>query len=213
MHIIYIRPLLKVFMSKPFLVLFAHPLFEKSRVNRTLARAIKHHEQVTFHDLYETYPEFNIDIDREKKMLLQHEFIIWHHPFYWYSCPPLLKQWIDMVLEIGWAYGPGGNALQGKKILQVITTGGPQKAYSNEGSNRFTIRQFLAPFEQTARLCKMHYLPPFVCHGSHRLSDGEIKMYAETLLQTLDMLLQLSDPAKTLEGFDYMSEYLNNKTV
>ncbi|MDF7639407.1 NAD(P)H-dependent oxidoreductase [Lactobacillus sp. ESL0791] len=24
-------------------------------------------------------------------------------PFYWYSCPPLLKKWEDDVLEHGWA--------------------------------------------------------------------------------------------------------------
>lgn len=27
------------------------------------------------------------------------------HPFYWYSTPALLKEWQDLVLEHGWAYG------------------------------------------------------------------------------------------------------------
>jgi glutathione-regulated potassium-efflux system ancillary protein KefG len=39
--------------------------------------------------------------------------------------------------------------------------------------NNFTILQFLAPFRQTAHLCHMTYLPPFVVHGTHLLSDEE----------------------------------------
>src|SRR6188508_1805273 len=109
-------------MSNPrILVLFAHPLFEKSRINKTLVHSIPVHTNITFRDLYELYPEFNIHVDEEKRLLLNHDVIIWHHPFYWYNCPPLLKQWIDMVLEVGWAYGPGGVALKGKKLMQVIT--------------------------------------------------------------------------------------------
>ena len=57
--------------------------------------------------MYEKYPDFNIDVDYEKKLLEKNQIIIWQHPFYWYSAPPLLKQWIDLVLEFGWAYGPG----------------------------------------------------------------------------------------------------------
>ena len=108
---------------KDILILFAHPKFEQSRTNRALLRNIRDRTTgVTFHDLYERYPDFDIDVDFEKQLLKRHEVIIWHHPFYWYSCPPLMKQWIDLVLEFGWAYGPGGEALTGKTVLQVVTT-------------------------------------------------------------------------------------------
>ena len=99
---------------KKILVLFSHPKYEKSRVNSTLIEHIKDKKNVTFHDLYEQYPDFHIDVSKEKQLLEQHDIIIWHHPFYWYSCPPLMKQWIDMVLEFNWAYGPEGKALQNK---------------------------------------------------------------------------------------------------
>ena len=79
-----------------------------------------------------------------------------------------------MVLEFGWAYGPGGNMLAGKMIFNAITTGGAPEAYSTTGHNRFTVTQFLAPFDQTATLCKMIYLPPFVMQGTHRLTDQSL---------------------------------------
>ena len=156
------------------LILFAHPRLEKSRANISLIRKIPRVPGITFRDLYELYPDFNIDVEAEKSLLVQHEIIIWHHPIFWYSCPPLLKQWIDMVLEFGWAYGPGGNMLAGKMIFNAITTGGAPDAYSATGHNRFTVTQFLAPFDQTATLCKMIYLPPFVMQGTHRLTDQSL---------------------------------------
>jgi glutathione-regulated potassium-efflux system ancillary protein KefG len=170
------------------LVLFAHPLFEKSRVNLALVNSIPKDDKITFHDLYEEYPDFNINVEHEKKLVLENDILVWHHPFYWYSCPPLFKQWIDMVLEAGWAYGPGGIALTGKKVIHVITTGGPQAAYQPDGGNRYTIHTFLAPFRQTVHLCHMQYLPPFVVHGTHRLKDNEIEEYGKMYTKLYTML-------------------------
>lgn len=168
------------------LILFAHPLFEKSFVNQELVRHIPISNHITFHDLYEEYPEFDINVKHEQNLLEKHDIIIWHHPMYWYSCPPLLKQWIDMVLEYGWAYGKNGNALNGKSIFQVMTTGGAKEDYCATGKDRFSIPQLLEPFNQTAKVCKMNYLPPFVVHGTHKMNEEEAinnaKTYAELLL-------------------------------
>jgi glutathione-regulated potassium-efflux system ancillary protein KefG len=158
----------------PVLILFAHPALERSRVHRQLADAVAPLPGVTFHDLYEAYPDFDVDVRREQELLTTHEVIVLQHPFYWYSTPPLVKQWEDLVLEHGWAYGSGGTTLHGKRLLSAISAGGPARAYREAGSNRFTIRQLLAPLEQTARLCGMEYLPPFVVFGTHRLGNEEI---------------------------------------
>ncbi|SFQ81146.1 glutathione-regulated potassium-efflux system oxidoreductase KefF [Hymenobacter arizonensis] len=157
------------------LVQFAHPALEKSRVNRRLIAAVESLDFVTVNDLYEQYPDFDIDVNREQELLLAHDYVVLHHPFYWYSAPALIKQWEDLVLEHGWAYGRTGNALAGKRMLSVITTGGQREAYQETGANRYTIQQLLVPFEQTARLCRMEYLPPFVVHGSLRITEAEIE--------------------------------------
>lgn len=81
------------------LILFAHPRFEKSRVNRALLENIEHISGVTLHDLYEEYPDFNIDVELEKRLLTSHQIIIWHHPFHMYGAPALLKQWMDMGIR------------------------------------------------------------------------------------------------------------------
>jgi glutathione-regulated potassium-efflux system ancillary protein KefG len=175
-------------MPDKILILFAHPRFEGSKNNSILIKSIPENPSVTFHDLYEKYPDFNIDIEHEKKLLSDHQVIIWQHPFYWYSSPPLLKQWIDLVLEFGWAYGPGGNALNGKVIFNAITTGGAGEAYQHEGKNRFTVREYLHPFDQTALLCKMNYLPPFAVQGTHKLSAELLTRHADQYEKLLDLI-------------------------
>ena len=161
------------------LILFAHPAFERSRVQRSLIEAISQLDGITIHDLYELYPEFDIDIETEKQLLLQHPVIVWQHPLFWYSGPALLKQWLDLVLEHGWAYGKQGHALDGKKIFNAITSGGEMEAYRPEGLQRSTIKDFLLPFERTAQLCRMIYLPPFWVPGTHKLNPEQIRKYSD----------------------------------
>lgn len=170
------------------LVLFAHPALEKSRVNIQIVQAVRKIKGVTFCDLYEQYPDFFIDVPAEQKLLTEHDIIVWQHPMYWYSSPPLLKQWIDLVLTHNWAYGSGGNALAGKYLFNAITTGGGDQAYSQSGLNRFTLREFLLPFEQTARLCRMNYLPPYAVQGTHRMDNGDISTEADRYARLLTAL-------------------------
>lgn len=170
------------------LILFAHPAFEKSRVNRRLAAAVRDLEGVTFHDLYEAYPEFDVDVPREQALLVAADTVVLQHPFFWYSTPALVKEWEDLVLEHGWAYGCEGTALQGKRLLSAITTGGREDAYCRDGHNRFTMRELLAPIEQTARLCGMDYLPPFVVHGTHGMTEAEIRGHARDYRRVVEGL-------------------------
>ncbi len=174
-------------MSK-ILILFAHPRFEESRINHALIETASQIDGVSIRDLYELYPDFNVDIQAEQIELLQHDVIIFHHPFYWYSCPPLLKQWIDLVLEYNWAYGPHGKFLSGKIALNALTAGGIREVYNESGSNNYTIAEFLRPFEQTAKLCQMEYLPPFAVLGTHRLDNNGIKEYQKQYSQLLYLL-------------------------
>ena len=151
------------------LILFAHPVLERSRVNRRLVAEVRDLSGVTVHDLYEAYPTLDIDAKREQRLLVDHDVIVFQHPFYWYSCPAILKEWQDLVLAHGWAYGHGGTQLRGKITLNAITTGGPESAYHHDGYNRFTIRELLAPWDQTAHLCGMRYLAPFAVHAALRV--------------------------------------------
>ena len=169
--------------SRKVLIVLAHPAFHRSRVNRALRDAVP--DGVRVHDLYEAYPEFDVDVPREQALLEDHDVVVLQHPFYWYSTPALVKQWLDLVLEHGWAYGSGGVALVGKWMLSALTAGGRESSSRPDGANRFTVRQLLAPLEQTANLCGMEWLPPFVVHGTHLLDDADIGRSADDYRRVL----------------------------
>jgi glutathione-regulated potassium-efflux system ancillary protein KefG len=191
------------------LILFAHPRYENSLVQQHLSTVAQKVSGVTFHDLYEFYPDFDVQIKYEQDLLIGHDIIILQHPFYWYSCPPLLKQWIDLVLEHGWAYGRAGKALAGKIMMNAVSTGGSQAAYQPDGFNRFTIGQFLAPFDQTARLCNMAYYPPFVVHGTHRAATRDIENAGESYRLLLEGIVAGKFSDEAIRNVTYLNELIN----
>ena len=160
-----------------------HPDLSRSRGNRALLDAVSDLPNVTVRDLYREYPDFRIDAAREQDLLRAHDVIVFQHPFYWYSSPSLMKEWEDRVLEQGFAYPPGvGDEMKGKTWLTAMTTGGAHDAYRSGGFNNWTPSELLRPFQQTAHLCGMTWLPPFVVHsvlpagiaGFKNISEAEL---------------------------------------
>ena len=196
---------------KKILILFAHPAFQKSRINKILIQGLDDIEGITLHDLYQAYPEMDIDIEAEQKLLDAHDIVIFHHPFYWYSTPAILKEWQDLVLKHGWAYGSEGKNLKGKFIFQVLTAGGEKMAYCQQGYNKFTIRQLLRPFEQMANLCQMIYLPPYVVHGTHSITKQEVLEHKTTYLELLAGLRDETINLDDLANREYFNDYFINK--
>jgi len=193
------------------LILFAHPAFHKSRINRILIEGLQEKNNVTFHDLYESYPDFNINIKREQELLLQHDCVIFHHPFFWYSVPAILKEWQDLVLQHGWAYGSKGIALKDKIFFSVLTTGGPKQAYVKESFHNHTILELIAPILQSFRLCKMIILPPFVVHGTHAMENEQINSHKKNYFKLLEHIIADELDVNNALEHSYLNDYLELK--
>ena len=153
---------------KTTLILFGHPAFRRSTINAALRETVETLDGVTFHDLYASYPDFLIDVQHEQRLCEAHDIIVFQHPFYWYSTPSIVKEWFDLVLEHDWAYGSAGTALAGKITFQALTAGGAAEDYRADGLNRYTIRELSRPYQATANLCGMKWLPPFAVLGIHQ---------------------------------------------
>lgn len=173
------------------LILFAHPALHRSRVHRPMMEAVRDVEDVTFHDLYEEYPDFHINGPREHDLLEQHDIIIFQHPLYWYTCPALLTEWIDLVLSPGWAFGPDGDKLKGKKLLSAITAGiGGEFYRDSDYDKRYPISYFMLPFEQIAYQCGMTYLEPVVFKNTKTATAEDI---IEHTKKFKDLVISLRD--------------------
>jgi len=146
------------------------------------ARAV---DNVHVHDLYEAYPDFHIDVAHEQALLAESDLVVFQFPVQWYSMPALLKHWVDTVLEHGWAYGRGGNALKDKDFWMVATTGGTEASYGEGGYHHRPFSDFLPPIEQTVLFCGMRWLPPFIVHGARRIDDATLERQAASYRQML----------------------------
>lgn len=191
------------------LVLFAHPALEKSRLHERLVAAVPDHPDLTFHDLYEAYPRLDLEVRREQDLLAAHEIVLLQFPLYWYSTPPMLKQWLDLVLEHGWAYGTSGRALRGKILGCALSAGGPASAYGPGSFNRLTVRQFLAPLEGTAALCGMRYLPPWICYGTHRMQERHLARAGAAYRALLTRFLEHGPPDDLPQDLDDLNHQVD----
>lgn len=168
------------------LVVFAHPYPASSRACARLLSAIRDLPGLEVRSLYDLYPDFDIDVPGEQRVLAAARRLVLLHPIYWYTTPALLKHWFDQVLVKGWAYGEGGTALAGKQCLWVPTTGGDEVAYSPAGRHHHPFDTYVPVVEQTARFCGMQWLSPHVVHGAHQVSDAALDARAFELRARLE---------------------------
>jgi glutathione-regulated potassium-efflux system ancillary protein KefF len=167
-------------------VVYAHPYPDRSVANHALIGALAGLPALRLASLYDLYPDWAIDVSAEQEALARAKVLVLQHPLHWYGCTPMLKLWLDKVLALGWAYGEGGTALQGKTCLWVVTTGGDERSYSPQGLHAHPFEAFVAPLRQTAALCGMRFAEPLVLHAAHRQSPASLaeagRAYRQRLL-------------------------------
>lgn len=156
------------------LIIATHPNIENSIVNKFWLEKLANEPNITVRFLDVLYPDRQIDIKKEQQLLESHDRIVFQFPFYWYSMPSLMRDYFDLVLEFGWAYGPKGDALKGKEFLCAVSIGAPAYSYQGGSYNHFTITELLRPLEATANAIQMIYLPAFTLFDTPRLTKKEL---------------------------------------
>ena len=197
---------------KKVLVLYAHPRPDLSQVNKVLFADLKDLANVTAVDLYGEYSNFDINVEKEKKRLIEHDVLVFQHPIYWYSCPALLKDWMDLVLEYNFAHGPQGSALKDKTFVSVVSSGGSRKSYSSEGKNTHTIKNFLLPFEASFKFCHMETLPPLIFYSASKSKNSDEFENHKTMYHNLleDLKTNRISAEKSF-GFENLNDYYKSK--
>lgn len=178
------------------LVIHAHPHPSRSLVTQRLKHVFDAAPDTQVRSLYELYPDFDIDTAAEQQALSRARLVVWLAPVYSYGVPALMKHWFDNVLTHGWAYGQDGNALQGKTAWWVASAGADASAYAPGGEHGRPFADFVAPIEQTARYCGMHWLAPHVVYAGHTVSEAERSATCDQLAQRLQAHCAALTPAE-----------------
>ena len=178
-------------MAHNVLVLVSHPTLENSRINDALVEAASKVNNVTVRHLDEILSNNggHYPVAEEQSVIAEHQSIVLQFPWYWYAAPATLKLYLDEILTRGWAY-EGGAALEGKKLLCTISTGGPAEAYGPDGNNKYTMDTLLSPLKATANMTRLVWQEPFIVHGVRHISDEQLQ---EICTEYQEVLLQLTD--------------------
>ncbi len=72
--------------------------------------------------------------------------------------------------------------MQPAELSLVISTGGPAQSYQAGSYNNFSMRELLAPFQQTAQMIGMTYLPPFILHGAMTTDPAVINASVQAVI-------------------------------
>jgi len=157
------------------LVIVIHPDIENSIVNkRWIAELHKFPDQYLVHQLHEVYPDEEIDVLAEQKLLEKHDKIVFQFPYYWFNSPGFFKKWLDKVLTHGWAYGSkSGYKLANKKVALAISLGVDEQELSSAGIYKYPLEELTRPFELSFEYVKADYRPLFAYYGIEYNSSVE----------------------------------------
>lgn len=178
---------------KNILLIYCHPSPHKSRYNRRLQEVARKIPGLKIRDLYELYPSLHVDEVAEQKALLEADLVVLQFPIFWFSAPALLKEWMDVVLQHGFAYGEGGTALHGKKAMIAVSTGAQEEAYQPGATHGANIESFLLPFRMTAEFCGIKVVQPFVTYGVRALEYEAINARAEAFVDAVQEFAALEE--------------------
>lgn len=171
-------------------VIVDHPHYDQSVVNRRwLDEVRKYPDEFLVHNLQSSYPRSSIDVAAEHSLIDNNGALVFQFPLYWYNCPPMLKSWFDMVLTPGWAYN-GGKHLEGRKVALAVTCGAPEEAFTKEGSNQHTLREFLNSLEISLKFCGADFRGIFAFYGAE-VQPVEATSLAVSARQYVDFLNSL----------------------
>jgi glutathione-regulated potassium-efflux system ancillary protein KefF len=170
------------------LVLYAHPGPRISRVNRRLAQAAAQIDGVWVNDLYETYPDFFIDVARERKLVAGAHTVVLVYPTEWYACPALLKEWFDVVLGDAWQRDRFSVDGGPRRCWLATTTGAAAADFAPGRRHGRPFDDYLAPLQQTAQVCGMDWLEPLVLHAAHEVDGAAVDAHVERFAARLRAL-------------------------
>ncbi|HEY0273993.1 MAG TPA: NAD(P)H-dependent oxidoreductase, partial [Chitinophaga sp.] len=81
-------------------------------------------------------------------------------------------------------------------------------SYAPGEAHNHPLREFLYPVEQTVKLCRMQYLPPFVVHGVLHIAPAELEAAGEQYKSALLLLQQGRLTPAAWQQVQYLNELL-----
>lgn len=145
--------------EKPhLLVVSGHAKIEISTATKAIMEEVKKEfPEAELLYLDQTYPDFKIDIRKERQRVSSADIIVLQYPIQWYSSPAIMKRWLEEVFTFGFAHDAKGGLLNGKKLIISMTSGAPESQYHIGERQGYPMDVYQLPLVQLADLCGMDF--------------------------------------------------------
>lgn len=165
--------------------------------------------EVVTSDLYELHAEHNPavgpfqfshspeniqKIKSEQDKIKTSQLTVVQFPLYWYTVPGLLKNYMDTVWELNFAFIPPEGVFEkspladGRKVLLSVTTQTPKEKYS-KGQILGPIENILRPIELAFKFIGFEILPAFVTYNIEGKSPETLEPVKKEFVEHLDKIL------------------------
>lgn len=162
------------------LLILAHPYYAQSIANKAIVEElVKTYPDLEVRDIFQLYPDYQIDVSAEQEALLRHDTIILQYPMFWFNMPAILKLWFDEVFTYQFAYGSQGDKLKDKKVIISMTVGQTEANMVSDQEN--LIDSFLKAVQYSIQYTQMQLSNTFLLYDVSPLSgnaESEIKLKA-----------------------------------
>ncbi len=163
---------------RKILIINGHPNLQKSLANKNIITILRDKLNADIHNIASKYPNFDFDIQKEQDIILEYDILFFQYPIYWCSMPGFLKEWIDKIFAINFAYG-NKHLLKNKKIVQSVTLSG-----ENSAESRFNVlNKMMFPIQGLAKHCKMNYYKEFVLYGMNYTKSKSLDFFINKTYQ------------------------------
>lgn len=169
------------------LVIVSHPYPEQSTVIKALQQTAELAQDVTVRNLEALYGSdlSAIDVAAEQRAHDGVDRVVYLFPIHWFNLTPMLKAYLNQVWTYGWAFGPEGAALRGKRMQVVVTAGATEYTYSEEGVIRSSMDEVLTPMKASALYVGMEYLPPRAFYAARDAQGDQLQGIRDSLAAVL----------------------------
>ncbi|KQQ76368.1 NAD(P)H-dependent oxidoreductase [Acinetobacter sp. Leaf130] len=162
------------------LLILAHPYYAQSIANKAIVEElVKTYPDLEVRDIFQLYPDYQIDVSAEQEALLRHDTIILQYPMFWFNMPAILKLWFDEVFTYQFAYGSQGDKLKDKKVIISMTVGQTEANMVNDQEN--LIDSFLKAVQYSIQYTQMELSATYLLYDVSPLSgnpESKIKLKA-----------------------------------
>jgi glutathione-regulated potassium-efflux system ancillary protein KefG len=140
------------------LLLFGHPEMASTGFQASLISRVQNDPRFEVRILSQEHREIGFIALEEQQSIESAKSVILHFPLFWYSMPAIVKEWIDTVFTLGWAFDQNGGLLKKLPFVCSVTTGAKLESYSSEGTNGHSLDTYLLHVQRTMSYAGMNYL-------------------------------------------------------